>query len=549
MPKFSMLSTVPRAPLLTVRKQRGALATVTLFFVSIVLSVGVSLAQAPAPQRKASADDGSPAAQTAATSGRRVALLLANSKYVTSPLVNPKNDLALMEKTLRALNFQIIGGEASGKDLRSAEMSERLSEFEAAARGAHTALVFYAGHGEEFGADTYLLDTSYAFVGYNSISKQSLTLTEIYAAIDRARAPFNFVFIDACRTLPGKRNDVDRSFSNPKDPANTITVFSTGKGTAANDGVGAANSPFTTVLAEQIAKPGQVWDETFRVISREVKRVTKQAQQPKKCGDFDEPTYYFNFQGPTTVNVQATTTRADAVELAFWQSTERQDSVAAYEIYVKRYPKGAFIDLVPAAIARLKAVVAANASSAGTAAAPPVVAPIVQAASVLPPVVVAAAPALQPAAVVVTLAAPTAPRPGEVFKDCAVCPELVVIPGGEFTMGGDDHHDGTPPHRVRIKSFALGKTEITQGQWKAVIGRNPSTFTDCGDTCPVERVSWHDAQDYIKKLNAETGQRYRLPSESEWEYAARGGLARNTGGGMLPATSMRTMGRTGVAEA
>ena len=79
-------------------------------------------------------------------------------------------------------------------------------------------------------------------------------------------------------------------------------------------------------------------------------------------------------------------------------------------------------------------------------------------------------------------------------------------------------------HHVTIaKSFAIGKTEVTQAQWQAVMGNNPSNFTTCGDTCPVEQVSWDDVQAYIKKLNAKTGKNYRLPTEAEWEYACRAG--------------------------
>ena len=80
-----------------------------------------------------------------------------------------------------------------------------------------------------------------------------------------------------------------------------------------------------------------------------------------------------------------------------------------------------------------------------------------------------------------------------------------------------------PTHRVTLKSFALGKTEVTQGQWKAIMGNNPSNFTSCGDNCPVEQISWNDAQAFIQKLNAKTGKQYRLPSEAEWEYACRAG--------------------------
>jgi formylglycine-generating enzyme required for sulfatase activity len=71
----------------------------------------------------------------------------------------------------------------------------------------------------------------------------------------------------------------------------------------------------------------------------------------------------------------------------------------------------------------------------------------------------------------------------------------------------------------------IGKHEVTQGQWKMVMGSNPSNFKSCGDNCPVERVSWDDAQQFINKLNSMTGKRYRLPTEAEWEYACRAGGA------------------------
>jgi len=102
----------------------------------------------------------------------------------------------------------------------------------------------------------------------------------------------------------------------------------------------------------------------------------------------------------------------------------------------------------------------------------------------------------------------------KIIRDCPDCPEMVVIPAGSFEMG-----ETGPTHRVTLQSFALGKTEVTQGQWKAVMGNNPSHFVRCGDNCPVEQVSWNDAQAFIQRLNAKTGKQYRLPSEAEWEYA------------------------------
>ncbi len=106
--------------------------------------------------------------------------------------------------------------------------------------------------------------------------------------------------------------------------------------------------------------------------------------------------------------------------------------------------------------------------------------------------------------------------------------EFVLIPAGEFNMGSPSNEVGidneeSPVHRVKIANgFYIGKYEVTQKQWRKVMENNPSNFK--GDNLPVEQVSWNDAQDFIKKLNEKEGaNKYRLPSEAEWEYAARAG--------------------------
>ncbi|MEM6966504.1 MAG: SUMF1/EgtB/PvdO family nonheme iron enzyme, partial [Bacteroidota bacterium] len=101
--------------------------------------------------------------------------------------------------------------------------------------------------------------------------------------------------------------------------------------------------------------------------------------------------------------------------------------------------------------------------------------------------------------------------------------EMVDIPGGTFRMGNDyGEDDEKPAHSVTVPAFKMQKYEVTQRLWEAVMGNNPSEFKDC-ERCPVGSVSWNDAQEFIRKLNALTGLKYRLPSESEWEYAAKGG--------------------------
>ena len=134
----------------------------------------------------------------------------------------------------------------------------------------------------------------------------------------------------------------------------------------------------------------------------------------------------------------------------------------------------------------------------------------------------------------------------------AVCPahcrafemEFVRIPAGSFVMGSPeyeigriddryrigglwDHLPSERQHSVRIsQGFWMGKYEVTQGEWEALMGANPSRFTECGSRCPVEQVSWGDVQEFIRRLNqrqSASGYVYRLPTEAEWEYAARAG--------------------------
>jgi formylglycine-generating enzyme required for sulfatase activity len=100
---------------------------------------------------------------------------------------------------------------------------------------------------------------------------------------------------------------------------------------------------------------------------------------------------------------------------------------------------------------------------------------------------------------------------------------LVWVAQGTFGMGSiEGYSNEKPVHTVTLPGFYIGKYEITQKQWKQIMGANPSGHKNC-DNCPVENVSYSDVQKFIKKLNQKTGKRYRLPTEAEWEFAARGG--------------------------
>ncbi len=100
--------------------------------------------------------------------------------------------------------------------------------------------------------------------------------------------------------------------------------------------------------------------------------------------------------------------------------------------------------------------------------------------------------------------------------------KMVYVEGGTFTMGGNSYpRDGEPKHRVTVSSFSIGETEVTQELWEIVMGSNPSKLK--GTKLPVNNVKWSECQEFISKVNQITGKNYRLPTEAEWEYAARGG--------------------------
>lgn len=123
------------------------------------------------------------------------------------------------------------------------------------------------------------------------------------------------------------------------------------------------------------------------------------------------------------------------------------------------------------------------------------------------------------------------PEPFSFFKDCETCPQLVALPAGEFIMGSDERHKAeNPAHSVTInKAFAIGRYEVTFDEWKACFDAGA-----CGDEMPddhgwgmgsrpIMNVTWWDAQAYIRWIKKTTGHKYRMPSEAEWEYAARAG--------------------------
>ena len=118
-----------------------------------------------------------------------------------------------------------------------------------------------------------------------------------------------------------------------------------------------------------------------------------------------------------------------------------------------------------------------------------------------------------------------AQAPGTSFKDCPECPEMVVVPAGRFLLGSataSAPESEKPQHIVTLdRPFAIGKYEVTQAEWTAMMMMNLSGYP--GERRPVDGATWREAQEFVRRLSMKTGKQYRLPTEAEWEYAARAG--------------------------
>jgi len=225
---------------------------------------------------------------------------------------------------------------------------------------------------------------------------------------------------------------------------------------------------------------------------------------------------------------------AEQFELAFWESIKDSDHISDYEPYLKAYPKGRFAALAEARIARLRA---GQTSAKPATPAQPAPAPAPPPKVVHEPVRPAPTrqkekePAAAPPPVAAAPSTPASRAAGAEFKDCPSCPAMIPLSAGTFTMGSNTSDPSEKPaHSVTIKApFAIGKYEVTVQQWNACAdaGACPKASSAAGTNAgaPIRDVSWDDAQQYIKWLSSTSGQPYRLPTEAEWEYAARGGTA------------------------
>ena len=413
---------------------------------------------------------------TTAQAERRVALVIGNSAYQhDTRLVNPGNDATDMAKVLRNLGFEVI----QGKDLDLNGFDRKLDEFERAARQADVSLFFYSGHGLQADKKNYLVPIDAKLDHKRDLKRKAV---ELDIVIDGMRSKTNLVFLDACRNNPMKES-LARSMGLTKAASSTrglaavkvargiFIAYATQPGNVAFDG-STRNSPFTKAILQYIDEPRLSVDDMLTKVTNSVMADTEDEQIPWKEGSLSE-IFYFNPTAPPPPPPPPPRNARAAYEAA-----KHEDTTAAYEDFINRFPDTEFTEAAQAQIDRLTR---------------------------------------------------------GIWKDCSDCPYLVTVEPGTYQMGASpsDGVDGVPfeseipRHRVTIaRRFAAGVYEVTFSQWDTChdaggCSHKPSDNRWGRGRKPVIGVSWHDAKQYVGWLSRKTGMKYRLLSESEWEYVAR----------------------------
>jgi len=502
-----------------------------------------------------------------AYAGRRVALVIGNSAYQQERdvLQNPVNDTKAIAAALSRIGF--CGIARSGEDftvdfarpgveplfdLDQKHLGRALAAVHRVAPGVQQAVIYYAGHGIEVHGENYLIPVDARLAHIADAEYETQPLSRALRAIEGATG-LRLVILDACRNNPFRarlfgQRDAGGGLRSVEPPSTVLVAYSAKHGTTAWDGNAGANSPFASALLAHMEKPGLEVVDLFREVKDDVLEATDHAQEPYLYGSPGRQKEYFvppkdglppppppeptereqtsghnnggrnHNESPDRrwrwIGVGTGAAGVVAVTLLFWDPisdwfspeplpTNNGDSSPREARGRESNDPFAPVE-IELANGETKRIV---------------------------------------------------PGSGESFKECDVCPEMVVAPAGTFVMGSGDGEtpvvklDGSegevlpyeegrsddegPPHEVRIpEPFAIGKFEVTFAEWDACVAdggctHSPEEGPGRGKH-PVMRVSYEDiTQQYIpwlnKKVSGDPDKPYRLPSEAEWEYAARAG--------------------------
>ena len=498
----------------------------------------------------------------------RLALIIGNAAYRSdAALTNPVHDAQDLADALRDLQFRV----QLEQNLTYAEMDSAIKQFGKQLRAAPgLGFFYYAGHGMQLGAENYLIPIGgekALFEPHYDVDKNTIKASDILTTLEKAANAVNVIILDACRDNPfasrgQSRRPIPPGLQMIDVSGSALIAFAAKPGKVALDGKSKRNSPYAASLIKQVKEnPNASLLQLFTKVRADVFEKTEGLQAPGFYSELNRD-YCLASACPTDnrgVDLSALVQQVAQLWQPFlaaviamgvlWLGWRRRwvgALVAAFAEYratkieqrrqaeIKQRKQAEIERRRETQIERRRQAEIERRRQAE------IQAEIEQKRQAGIARQKKAEEKRQKEAKygklfefeTVTVNAkgqiihrkPQQARYQTEDLGNGVTLEMVYIPGGTFMMGSPDNEgydDEKPQHQVTVKPFFMGKYEVTQAQWQAVMGNNPSYFN--GDNRPVETISWEDAVAFCQRLSNMTGKTYRLASEAEWEYAARAG--------------------------
>jgi len=477
-----------------------------------------------------------------ASAEKRVALVVGNADYKSvAPLDNPGNDAADMAAKLRGLGFNVI----EGTDADLPQLKNYIKQFSQQLNGADVALFYYSGHAIQVQDTNYLVPVDATLGSELDVDLETLSLGTVLRQMQN-KARVNLVFLDACRDNPflqrlkrGTKNiQATRGLSRvDTNHVGSVIVFATAPGETALDGTGRRNSPFTEAMLRHMDTPGQDIGIMLRKVRGDVIRTTNSEQIPWERSSLTDAFYFSSLAAPPAGTLQPDNPPPARVPQTGFFNVTGLPAGARFCVYVESewrcnsnqpLPLGQEYPLFASASGYQDWSGSAYLDADNQVVRVSLVAEAVQ------------------------------------EQRASYEPDMVFVKGGCYQMGSPEDefgrhigsYDQEMQHRVCVDDIRVAKTETTVSQFRAFVEatdyrteaefdgedggclalqqhglqyhpgsswRNPGF--EQGNDEPVVCVSWNDALVYTNWLSEQTAKQYRLPTEAEWEYAARGGSA------------------------
>ena len=407
-------------------------------------------------------------AQNSAT-GQRIALVIGNANYPDAdrPLSVAVRDARAIAEELRRSGFEVDLKE----NLTKEAMRSAIDAFTNKIRPDAAALIYFSGLGIQVSRQNYLLPVNAQIWSEGDIARDGTSIESVLAEMHRRGARVKIVILDGSNRNPFERRfrRTSMGLATIEAPPGTLAISSTAPNKIIND-TSNENSLFVSELIKEIRSPNLAAEEVFNHTRLGVALASKDDQVPWVSSTLVED---FSFSRNSRTPGNSSTARSTPpVPPAPRPQTSPQPSRPL----------------------------------------PPLPSPSSPSVSSSPP----------------PPPSSSGSNAGESIRDCTDCGEMVVVPAGDFDMGSNENDFEKPIHRVSIRRFAIGRYEVTFREWDLCVSAGACSYRPDdrgwgrGDR-PVIDVSWNDAKTYAAWLSQKTGQKYRLPSEAEWEYAARGG--------------------------